>query len=77
MEVHRHGDDLRTVGAVVLCLTEVHQPSDLTGPALELGSVLRKLAAGGRVITVSRPATGVALGAAANLPAAGQAQDYA
>lgn len=76
LEVHRHGDDLRKVGAVVLCLTEVRTPSDLTAPALELGSVLRKLAPGGRVITVSRPATGVALGSAANLPASGDSQDY-
>ncbi|MDO5619127.1 3-oxoacyl-ACP reductase [Kocuria sp.] len=68
LEVHRHGDDVRKVGAVVLCLTEIRSPADLTAPALELGAVLRKLVPGGRVITVSRPAAGVALGSAANLP---------
>lgn len=68
MEVHRHGDDLRKVAAVVLCLTGVQSPSELAAPGLELGGVLRKLVPGGRVITVSRPARGVALGCAANLP---------
>lgn len=68
MEIHRHAEDVRKFGAVVLCLTDLETPSDLTAPALELGAVLRKLAPGARVITVSRPAAGVALGSAANLP---------
>nr|WP_246180152.1 3-oxoacyl-ACP reductase [Kocuria coralli] len=67
LEVHRHEDEVPSIGAVVLCLTDLETPSDLTGPALELGSVLRKLAPGGRVVAVTRPARGVALGAAANL----------
>jgi 3-oxoacyl-[acyl-carrier protein] reductase len=43
-------------GAVVVVLTGVEHPTDLSGPALELGSVLRGLAPGGRVVTLSRTA---------------------
>lgn len=69
-EVHRHGDGLRRVGAVVLCLTGLTELGGLSAPALELGGLLRSLAPGGRVITISRPADGVAAGGAASLPTA-------
>ncbi|UNX54580.1 3-oxoacyl-ACP reductase [Georgenia sp. TF02-10] len=45
-------------GAVVLVLTGLSHPDQLAGPALTLGSVLRRLAPGARVITLSRPAAG-------------------
>lgn len=73
LEIHRNGDDLRTVGAVVVCLTEVRTPADLSAPALELAGLLRKLAPGGRIVTLSRPALAVAAGAAVNVPVSGGA----
>lgn len=45
-------------GAVVLALTELASPADLGAPALELGSVLRRLAPSGRVVTLTRTAVG-------------------
>ena len=42
--------------AVVLGLTDVQHPSSLGAPVLELAGVLKKLARGGRVVTVSRAA---------------------
>lgn len=63
-QVHRRDDALRSVDAVVLVLTDLERPGDLTAPALGLSAVLRKLSAGGRVVTVSRPAAGIAAGAA-------------
>lgn len=44
------------VAAVVLVLTEVTHPDDLTAPVLAAAPVLKSLAPGGRVVTVSRPA---------------------
>ncbi|WP_418607760.1 hypothetical protein [Georgenia sp. SUBG003] len=41
-------------GAVVLVLTGLRHPAGLAAPALELGSVLRGLSPGGRVVTLSR-----------------------
>lgn len=64
LEIHRHADELNTVGAVVVCLTQITDLSELTQPALELGAVLRRLAPGGRVVVISRSAPAVALGAA-------------
>jgi 3-oxoacyl-[acyl-carrier protein] reductase len=49
------GDTARW-GAVVVVLTEATHPDDLSAPVRELGSVLRSLAPGARVVTVSRPA---------------------
>ncbi|MPV36791.1 3-oxoacyl-ACP reductase [Georgenia subflava] len=43
-------------GAVVVVLTGLDHPAALSGPALQLGSMLRRLATGGRVVTVSRSA---------------------
>lgn len=41
-------------GAVVIVLTDVASPADLGAPALEVGSVLRAMAPGARVVTLSR-----------------------
>lgn len=49
-----HLGDGKRWGAVILVLTELSSPADLGGPALELGSVLRRLARGARVVTISR-----------------------
>ncbi|WP_066460349.1 3-oxoacyl-ACP reductase [Sanguibacter suarezii] len=43
-------------GAVVVVLSDVVHPSDLAAPMLELSGVLRSLAPGGRVVTISRAA---------------------
>ena len=51
-------DDVRW-GAVLLVVTEATAPTDLAEPVLAVGSVLRRLAPNGRVVTVSRaPAEG-------------------
>ncbi|WP_278236253.1 3-oxoacyl-ACP reductase [Isoptericola sp. AK164] len=51
-------DDVRW-GAVVLVLTETARPADASEAVLAVGSVLRRLAGNGRVVTVSRaPADG-------------------
>ncbi|MHB1065031.1 MAG: 3-oxoacyl-ACP reductase, partial [Georgenia sp.] len=42
-------------GGVVVVLTALDHPDALAAPALQLGSVLRSLAPGGRVVTLSRP----------------------
>jgi 3-oxoacyl-[acyl-carrier protein] reductase len=54
LDVRRQPDPEQRWGAVVLVLTGVTAPDDLTAPAIETGSVLRRLASGGRVVTVSR-----------------------
>ncbi|GAA4419044.1 3-oxoacyl-ACP reductase [Georgenia halophila] len=41
-------------GAVIVVLTGLGHPNDLSEPALALGSVLRRLAKGARVVTISR-----------------------
>jgi 3-oxoacyl-[acyl-carrier protein] reductase len=51
------GEDTRW-GAVVVVLTGVGSPTDLSAPMLAVGSVLKKLVGGGRVVTLSRTATG-------------------
>ncbi|ROR72550.1 3-oxoacyl-ACP reductase [Bogoriella caseilytica] len=43
-------------GAVILVLTGLSHPAELSAPALELGSTLRQLASSARVITLSRSA---------------------
>lgn len=49
------GENLRW-GAVVVVLTEVDEPGGLAEPVLQLGSVLRSLGRGARIVTVSRAA---------------------
>ncbi|WP_426593260.1 3-oxoacyl-ACP reductase [Cellulomonas sp. McL0617] len=57
LDVHRvAAPDLR-YSAVVLGLTSLTHPSELAAPVLELAGVLKRLARGGRVFTVSRAAT--------------------
>src|SRR5690606_37409384 len=56
LDVRRHGAAGERFGAVVVVLTEVGAPSELGEPMLRVGAVLRGLAPGGRVLTVSREA---------------------
>lgn len=57
LEVHRHATPDVRYAAVVLVLTDVAHPDDLQRPVLAAASVLKGLRPGGRVVTVSRPAT--------------------
>ena len=60
LDVRRHataGASGSPTAAVVLVLTRIVHPGELSAPALELGAMLRTLAPGGRVITVSRTVT--------------------
>lgn len=72
LDVRRRAEGSTRFGAVVLVLTDVAEPADLTDPALGLGGVLRSLAPGGRVVTLSRPAPGIGTGAASATPAAAE-----
>ena len=56
LDVRRQPTDDARWGAVLLVLTEVTQPTDVSGAVLAAGSVLRRLAPNGRVVTVSRAA---------------------
>ncbi|WP_461174872.1 3-oxoacyl-ACP reductase [Arthrobacter sp. Z1-9] len=56
LDVRRHAVPREKLGAIILVLDEVAQPEDLGKPILSAAASLRDLAAGGRVITVSRPA---------------------
>ncbi|MFC7407181.1 3-oxoacyl-ACP reductase [Georgenia alba] len=65
-------------GAVVLVLTGLSHPAGLSEPALALGSVLRRLAPGARVVTLSRgapPALAAPVGADPAVSAARNAVD--
>ncbi|MBX9245566.1 3-oxoacyl-ACP reductase [Actinotalea ferrariae] len=56
LDVHRHvGDDDR-LGAVVLVLTGLTTPADLSAPVLAAAPALKRLAPGGRVVVLSRAA---------------------
>ena len=57
LDVRRHAGEGTRFAAVVLALTEVAHPRDLAEPMLALAPVLKTLAPGGRVVTVSRGAT--------------------
>ncbi|HEY8721664.1 3-oxoacyl-ACP reductase [Pengzhenrongella sp.] len=46
-----------TYAAVVLVLTEIAHPDELSAPVLAVGGMLRSLARHGRIVTLSRPAT--------------------
>ncbi len=56
LDVHRHATPGTRYAAVVLALTEVEHPDDLTEPVLAAGGVLKSLTRGARVVTVSRTA---------------------
>ncbi len=59
LDVRRDPDELakgRRWGAVVLVVTEAASPAALSRPALTLGGVLRRMAPGARVVTLSRRA---------------------
>jgi 3-oxoacyl-[acyl-carrier protein] reductase len=59
LDVRREPSDDVRWGAVLLVLTEARAPEDASGAVLATGSVLRRLAPNGRVVTVSRaPAEG-------------------
>jgi len=57
LDVHRHAVPETRYGAVVLVLTEVVHPTALGEHVLAAAAALKKLARGGRVVTVSREAT--------------------
>lgn len=67
LDVRRHPQDADRVGAVVVDWSEVQDPTDLAEGAMALSGVMRKLTPGGRVITLSRAAVGVAAGASSAL----------
>lgn len=79
LDVRRRGGRDDRFGAVVVVLTGADSPADLGEPALEAGAVLRGLARGGRVVTVSRPAAGAtsARGAAARAGVLGMLRSLA
>lgn len=56
VEVHRHPVPDVRYAAVVLVLTGVEHPDDLTAPVLAAASTLKTLRPGARVVTISRPA---------------------
>lgn len=57
LDVRRHAAPDDTYGAVVLVLTGITHPDELSAPVLAVGGVLRGLAPGARIVTLSRPAT--------------------
>lgn len=57
-DVRRRAEDLDAIGSVVVVLDELSAPGDLSEPSLALASTLRRLRPGGRIVTISRPATG-------------------
>src|SRR5690606_24754701 len=59
LDVRRDPEELakgRRWGAVVVVLTDIASPAHIGAPALALGGALRRLAPGGRVVTLSRRA---------------------
>ncbi|HEU4668672.1 MAG TPA: 3-oxoacyl-ACP reductase [Arthrobacter sp.] len=57
LDVRRHAVPREKLGAIILVLDEVAHPADLEKPILSAAASLRDLAPGGRVVTVSRPAS--------------------
>jgi len=57
LEVHRHPEPDTSYAAVVVVLTGVAHPDDLHTPMLTAASTFKRLARGGRVVTISRAAT--------------------
>ena len=65
LDVRRHPVPAEKLGAIILVLDELEHPADLEKPVLAAAASLRDLRPGGRVITVSRPASEAASAAAA------------
>lgn len=65
LDVRRHAVPREKLGAVILVLDEVARPEDLEKPVLSAAASLRDLSPGGRVITISRPASEASSPAAA------------
>ncbi|WP_026533988.1 3-oxoacyl-ACP reductase [Arthrobacter sp. H14] len=57
LDVRRHSGPKEKLGAIVLALDAIEHPDDLAAPVLETGAALKGLQPGGRVISISRPAT--------------------
>ena len=57
LDVRRHAVPAEKLGAIILVLDELEHPADLEKPVLAAAASLRDLRPGGRVITVSRPAS--------------------
>ena len=57
LDVRRHASPGERYGAVILVLTGVSHPGELSEPVLAVGGVLRSLAPGARAVTLSRVAT--------------------
>ncbi|NMR32136.1 3-oxoacyl-ACP reductase [Crystallibacter degradans] len=57
LDVRRHAGPKDKLGAIIAVLDEVSDPEDLAEPMLAVGSSLRSLLPGGRVVTISRPAS--------------------
>ncbi|UFU06020.1 3-oxoacyl-ACP reductase [Ruania halotolerans] len=55
LDVHRTLPN-RTIGAIVVTLTDITHPEQVSERVLEVGAALRSLAPSARVITISRPA---------------------
>jgi len=56
VEVHRDAVPELRYAAIVLVLTDVDQPTDLTEPVLAVAGALKSLARAGRIVTISRTA---------------------
>ena len=57
LDVRRHAVPAEKLGAIILVLDELEHPADLEKPVLAAAGSLRDLRAGGRIITLSRPAS--------------------
>ncbi|MDO5661973.1 MAG: 3-oxoacyl-ACP reductase [Brachybacterium sp.] len=57
-DVRRRFEELTRVGSVIVVIDEVEQPDQLGEILLPLAGAMRRLDAGSRVVTVSRPAVG-------------------
>ena len=56
LDVRRHAVPAEKLGAIILVLDDLEHPADLEKPVLAAAGSLRDLRAGGRIITLSRPA---------------------
>jgi 3-oxoacyl-[acyl-carrier protein] reductase len=57
LDVRRHAVPREKLGAIILVLDEISRPEDLGKPVLTAAASLRDLGAGGRILTLSRPAS--------------------